>query len=110
MFCLMSKLKRLKTVLQEIIKNSFSDIEVKYEEVRRKLVAVQISIQSNPQNALLLNDEWTISQELKLAQKAKEGFLLRKSKLHWLKDEDKTLNSFIRVSKCEDITIAFTIL
>lgn len=66
----MSKLKRLMNTLRDINKEKFSNIELQFEDARRKLEVLQSRIHISPLNEQLLEEEKLLSQELRVVQKA----------------------------------------
>ncbi|XP_074283305.1 uncharacterized protein LOC141607855 [Silene latifolia] len=57
MFCIVKKLKELKTVLKELNKTCYADIEVQTVETEKELNTIQLQLSGNPTSSDLISQE-----------------------------------------------------
>ncbi|XP_074306248.1 uncharacterized protein LOC141641489 [Silene latifolia] len=88
MFSVIKKLKALKPILKQLNKECYADIENSTSIAEKELEAIQLQIESDPQNAELIQQEMEISDKLKDMQAARISYLKQKAKVQWLEEGD----------------------
>ncbi|XP_074271474.1 uncharacterized protein LOC141595408 [Silene latifolia] len=94
MFNVVKKLKALKPMLKDLNKECYADIENATKIAESELAAVQVQINSDPQNAELIQKELDITAKLKQLQPARISLLKQKAKTQWLEDGDSNTAYF----------------
>ncbi|GKA59381.1 RNA-directed DNA polymerase, eukaryota, reverse transcriptase zinc-binding domain protein [Tanacetum coccineum] len=98
MYQVVKKLKSLKSPLNKL-SWSKGNIFKRVEEMRIKLKEVQISIDSDPHNHQLRDQEAMLVKEFFEAEADEEKFLYQQAKIKWLCDGDKNSKYFHSVLK-----------
>ncbi|XP_074298721.1 uncharacterized protein LOC141629646 [Silene latifolia] len=88
MFCIVKKLKELKTVLKELNKTCYADIEVQTVETEKELNTLQLHLSGNPTSSDLISQEIGIIAKLRRLLKDRDSFLQQKAKAQWLEEGD----------------------
>ncbi|XP_074283201.1 uncharacterized protein LOC141607750 [Silene latifolia] len=86
--------RRVSFTLTDLNKECFADIENATKIAESELAAVQVQIDSDPQNANLIQKELDITAKLKHFQPARISFLKQKAKTQWLEDGDSNTAYF----------------
>ncbi|XP_074298814.1 uncharacterized protein LOC141629760 [Silene latifolia] len=95
MFNVVKKLKALKPRLKDLNKECYADIENATNIAESDLAVVQVQIDSDPQNAELIQKKLDITAKLKQVQPARISFLKQKAKTQWLEDGDSNTEAFL---------------
>ncbi|XP_074318565.1 uncharacterized protein LOC141655379 [Silene latifolia] len=94
MFRLAKNLKNMKSVLKELNKECYSDIENAATILQKQVEGLQEVINRDPTNLQGITEEYEASLKLQELTKAKESFLSQKSKHQWIKDGDVNSSYF----------------
>lgn len=110
MYQLVGKLDYLTKVLQKLNRTRFSNVEMKAEEAMRQLLACQNTIQQDPHNLTLIEEENKLAQECRRWNKARDLFLQQKSKAQWIQGGDQNIKYIHNYMKSRrNATRVFTI-
>ncbi|XP_062091520.1 uncharacterized protein LOC133797556 [Humulus lupulus] len=85
MFCLISKLKRLRVDLKKLNRDGKGDVVVHEAKIHKQLLDTQVKLQLDPGNPLLIEEENLRRKEYEKAHKDLVQFLKQKVKEDWLK-------------------------
>ncbi|XP_022876956.1 uncharacterized protein LOC111395190 [Olea europaea var. sylvestris] len=99
MFCLCSKLKKLKLALKHFNKEHFSKLPTRVTQARTDIEHVQCLIQHSPLDSSLHREEARLQKEFCELSRAEEGFLRQKSRVKWLNLGDQNTAFFFKVLK-----------
>ncbi|XP_062114659.1 uncharacterized protein LOC133825772 [Humulus lupulus] len=94
MYCLCVKLKRVKSILRELNRKGFGDVEIKEATSREHLLECQLAVNKEPLNHVLIEAELKAREDHKEASKNYISFLQQKAKMNWLKDGDNNTKIF----------------
>ncbi|XP_074288702.1 uncharacterized protein LOC141613861 [Silene latifolia] len=94
MFCIVKKLKELKTVLKDLNKTCYADIEVQTVETEKELNTIQLQLSGNPTSSDLISQEIGIMAKLRRLCKDRDSFLQQKTKAQWLEEGGTNLAYF----------------
>ncbi|XP_022855777.1 uncharacterized protein LOC111376995 [Olea europaea var. sylvestris] len=99
MFCLCSKLKKLKLALKNFNKEHFSELPTRVTQTRTDIEHVQCLIQQSPLDSSLHREEARLQKELYELSRAEEGFLRQKARVKWLNLGDQNTSFFFKAMK-----------
>uniref|UniRef100_A0A803Q619 Reverse transcriptase domain-containing protein n=1 Tax=Cannabis sativa TaxID=3483 RepID=A0A803Q619_CANSA len=85
MFCIVQKLKKLKTVLKCINQSGFSEIQQTENITRGALAELQSKLNQDPQNAEIMHQEQEAGVKFAEVNKAFDSFMSQKAKVSWAK-------------------------
>ncbi|XP_022857391.1 uncharacterized protein LOC111378428 [Olea europaea var. sylvestris] len=99
MFCLCSKLKKLKLALKDFNKEHFSELPTRVTQARIDIEHVQCLIQQSPLDSSLHREEARLQKKLYELSRAEEGFLRQKARVKWLNLGDQNTAFFFKAMK-----------
>ncbi|XP_022855484.1 uncharacterized protein LOC111376735 [Olea europaea var. sylvestris] len=99
MFCLCSKLKKLKLALKNFNKEHFSELPTRFTHARTDIEHVLCLIQQSPLDSSLHREESRLQKELCKLSRAEEGFLRQKAHVKWLNLGDQNTAFFFKAMK-----------
>ncbi|XP_074305758.1 uncharacterized protein LOC141640981 [Silene latifolia] len=94
MFVLVKKLKKLKTVLKELNRSCYSDIENQASAALYHLNDIQEKLMANAANQELISQEIEALGNVRMLTKARDSFLQQKAKSKWLEEGDSNTAFF----------------
>ncbi|KAF3670478.1 hypothetical protein FXO38_06829 [Capsicum annuum] len=93
MFQVVGKLNRLKRVLQQLNKDRFSEIKLRTDEAKMKLLNIQQMIQ-HIHSSRMYEEERALAKVYEQMKEAENQYLRQKCKIRWLKEGDMNTTYF----------------
>ncbi|XP_062113168.1 uncharacterized protein LOC133824305 [Humulus lupulus] len=94
MFCLVSRLKYLKTGLKELNRQGRGNKEVQDHDSYQNMIKIQQSLQQQPGNVQLIEEESKAQRLYNEAHRNYLTYLSQKAKIDWLKSGDENTKMF----------------
>ncbi|XP_062100649.1 uncharacterized protein LOC133806576 [Humulus lupulus] len=94
MYCLISKLKRLRLVLMKINREGKGDAFIKDAKKYKNMIEIQERIKEAPENTQLMDEEILARREYQQAHSDLIQFMRQKVKVDWLKNGDANTKLF----------------